>query len=96
MTNIKLSKLKKEALSFIGQDDFGKNFYWTGGTLLSYYYLHHRDSVDLDFFSNDLFHDDEYLIFINRLKQSINADKITMTLDKKIGGYIIYSEKMNP
>src|SRR3989344_6697196 len=30
---------------------FVKNFYLTGGTALSEYYLHHRISEDLDFFS---------------------------------------------
>lgn len=30
---------------------FKKNFYFTGGTALSAVYLHHRESEDLDFFS---------------------------------------------
>ncbi len=30
-------------------------FYFTGGTALSEYYLKHRESVDLDFFSKDAF-----------------------------------------
>lgn len=28
-----------------------KRFYWTGGTVLSEFYLHHRDSHDIDLFS---------------------------------------------
>lgn len=32
-----------------------KNFYFTGGTALSLYYLKHRFSVDLDFFSEQAF-----------------------------------------
>lgn len=31
------------------------NFYFTGGTALANYYLHHRYSVDLDFFSEEPF-----------------------------------------
>jgi len=27
-----------------------KNYYWTGGTVLSEFYLHHRDSQDIDLF----------------------------------------------
>jgi len=27
-----------------------KNFYWTGGTVLSEFYLHHRESEDIDLF----------------------------------------------
>lgn len=80
MPEVKLTKLQKDVLVFIGQDSFGKNFYWTGGTLLSYFYLHHRDSVDLDFFSENLFVDDEYLMFLNRLKKTIKANKINLTI----------------
>jgi len=79
MQNLKLSSLQKEILIFFGQNKFGKNFYWTGGTLLSYHYLHHRDSVDLDFFSDNLFTDDGYLIFINELKKRIGAKKVNLT-----------------
>ncbi len=82
MKNIKLTPLQKDVFLFFGQNEFAKNFYWTGGTLLSYYYLHHRNSVDLDFFSEDLFMDNEYLIFINELKRKINAKKRTMTLGR--------------
>ncbi|MFH1565422.1 MAG: nucleotidyl transferase AbiEii/AbiGii toxin family protein [bacterium] len=80
MPEVKLTKLQKDVLVFIGQDSFGKNFYWTGGTLLSYFYLRHRDSVDLDFFSENLFADDEYLMFLNRLKKIIKANKINLTI----------------
>lgn len=34
---------------------FLENFYLTGGTALSSWYLHHRESYDLDFFSNKPF-----------------------------------------
>lgn len=78
MAKTKLTKLQKNVLRFFGKNSFGKNFYWTGGTLLSSHYLHHRDSVDLDFFSDNLFTDDEYLEFINALKEEIGADKITL------------------
>ncbi len=30
-----------------------KNYYWTGGTVLSEFYLHHRDSQDIDLFIED-------------------------------------------
>lgn len=30
-----------------------KRFYWTGGTVLSEFYLHHRDSHDIDLFSEE-------------------------------------------
>jgi len=89
MPDIKLTKLQKDVLSFFGNNSFSKNFYWTGGTLLSYSYLHHRDSVDLDFFSEELFPDDEYLKFINDLKIAVKAQKIKFNLDKNRRLYFI-------
>lgn len=79
MTKNQLSRLQKDVLAFFGRNLFAKKFYWTGGTLLAYRYLHHRTSMDLDFFSDDLFSENEYLIFINRLKKEIKAGKITLT-----------------
>jgi len=80
--NIQLSQLQKDVLIFFGKNSFAGNFYWTGGTLLAYQYLHHRISIDLDFFSNDLFTDDQYLIFLNEFKNQIKAEKITLTLQQ--------------
>lgn len=80
MPEIKLSNLQKELLKFIGSNRFGKNFYWTGGTLLSYQYLHHRGSVDLDFFSDDLFADEEYLKFADSFKKEIGVESAEMSL----------------
>ncbi|MDO8592664.1 MAG: nucleotidyl transferase AbiEii/AbiGii toxin family protein [bacterium] len=79
MPKIQLTKLQQDILSFFGRNSFGRNFYWTGGTALSYQYFHHRDSVDLDFFSDDLFADDEYLIFIKDLKKALGLEKVTLT-----------------
>lgn len=80
MRQFKLTSLQKKALRFFGKDKFGQNFYWTGGTLLAYKYFHHRASFDLDFFSEDLFFDDEYLGFINKLKKSLKVQKIYYTI----------------
>ncbi len=90
-----LTKLQKDVLNFFGQNKFGKKFYWTGGTLLSYYYLNHRFSEDLDFFSNDLFGDDEYLNFINQLKNEIRANQVTFKLDKNRRLYLIKRGREN-
>ena len=78
MPKIKLSKLQTDVLRFFGNDDFAKNFYWTGGTLLSWQYLDHRDSVDLDFFSDDLFADEDYISFIARLKKNLRLDRVSL------------------
>jgi predicted nucleotidyltransferase component of viral defense system len=93
MSKIELTQLQKDVLFFIGKDSFVKNFYWTGGTLLSYFYFSHRFSVDLDFFSDNLFRDDEYLEFINKLKNEIKADKITQTIQHNRRMYFIEKGK---
>lgn len=51
-----LTDKQKQILSEFAQNDFLKNnFYFTGGTVLSEYYLKHRHSDDLDFFSEEKF-----------------------------------------
>jgi len=47
--NVKMKKLQKEFLKVFAKA--ADNFALTGGTALEIYYLHHRFSVDLDFFS---------------------------------------------
>lgn len=93
MKSSKLSKLQKHVLTYFGRNAFGQNFYWTGGTLLSYLYLQHRLSVDLDFFSDNLFSDDEYLIAINNLKKEVGAEKITLTSQQNRRLYLIKRDK---
>ena len=47
-----LTDLQKKLLGVIGKNKFiAANFYLTGGTALAAFYLHHRYSEDLDFFS---------------------------------------------
>ena len=47
-----LTATQQKALTIIATDlVVKKHFYLTGGTALSEYYLHHRLSEDLDFFS---------------------------------------------
>ena len=49
-----LTSSQKKILAILAKDKFfSKNFYLSGGTALSEYYLHHRISEDLDFFSED-------------------------------------------
>lgn len=49
-----LTSRQKQILAMLAKDKiFSKHFYLSGGTALSEYYLHHRVSEDLDFFSED-------------------------------------------
>lgn len=56
-----LTNFQKEFLKEIGKSKLNDYFLWSGGTALSYYYLQHRLSLDLDFLSKDLL-PDEYLL----------------------------------
>lgn len=57
-----LTPYQKTILSEFSKSDFlKKNFYFTGGTVLNEYYLKHRHSDDLDFFSEKKF--DTQVIF---------------------------------
>lgn len=55
-----------------------KNYYWTGGTVLSEFYLHHRDSEDIDLFIENK---EVYLppikSFIEMFGRKIKASKIS-------------------
>lgn len=93
MPKFKLTAFQQDILAFVGEQAFGKNFYWTGGTLLAYRYLQHRFSEDLDFFSTELFADDDYLIFINALKKHVRATRATFTLQNNRRIYSLYRGK---
>jgi len=93
MSKTELTKFQRETLFAIGENGFGKNFYWTGGTLLSSCYLHHRHSIDLDFFSDDLFHDNQYLLFIDEIKKKVKADKVSVAVKNNRRIYLIKRKK---
>lgn len=47
-----LSQLQKRFLDLVvAEPSLVRNYYWTGGTVLSEFYLHHRDSEDIDLFT---------------------------------------------
>src|SRR3989338_6492582 len=59
---------QKLALKLLAQSELQHQFYWTGGTLLAYKYLHHRISEDLDFFSDKEFSFQIIVPWIHHLK----------------------------
>ncbi|MBW8049695.1 MAG: nucleotidyl transferase AbiEii/AbiGii toxin family protein [Cytophagales bacterium] len=64
-------------LQKIKENDFLKNnFYLTGGTALAAFYLNHRYSEDLDFFSENQFDVSELNVFLNGLKKQLGIKKI--------------------
>lgn len=48
-----LTPLQRNLLVRIGQSPLNSSFYLTGGTALAAFYLYHRYSIDLDFFTPD-------------------------------------------
>lgn len=76
-----LTSLQKRVLELFSQSHLRYKFYWTGGTLLSLVYLDHRQSKDLDFFSDNPFSYNQIINFIRKLKKELELDKIE---EKKI------------
>lgn len=52
-----ITEAQQKLLIAAGESKLNKHVYFTGGTLLSFHYLKHRRSLDLDFFSDDLLDD---------------------------------------
>lgn len=58
------------------QDFFVKNFYLSGGTALAGFYLFHRYSEDLDFFSKNEVDPMQISIFLKSIKDTFKIKKI--------------------
>lgn len=71
-----LTPLQKKFISLFAQNKYlNSRFYLTGGTALAAYYLHHRYSEDLDFFSPkeiDLMGLD---VFLKQIKSNLKIQK---------------------
>ena len=76
-----ITHLQKETLELLRKSPLSKNFYWTGGTVLSVFYLHHRRSRNLDFFSDAPVNYDEIIRFIRLLKAELKLKELK---EKKI------------
>ncbi|OGG72635.1 hypothetical protein A3A38_00130 [Candidatus Kaiserbacteria bacterium RIFCSPLOWO2_01_FULL_53_17] len=69
MTSI-LSKRQRILLAHLGAEPLlRKYFYFGGGTVLAEYYLHHRYSEDLDFFSEEEFDPQAISAILQKLKK---------------------------
>lgn len=63
-----------EILRLFFGSNFGKQFFLTGGTGLSAFYLAHRDSKDFDFFSIDPFDGQQIRVVINEIAQKMGCE----------------------
>lgn len=73
---MELTDKQKILLETLKESNLSNKFYWTGGTLLAIYYLHHRYSYDLDLFSEQPFSYEELIPFINLVKKKLSISKI--------------------
>ena len=64
MGKIGFTPLQNNIFSTFSREKIASQFYFTGGTALSVFYLNHRESEDLDFFSEKDFDTDEINRFI--------------------------------
>jgi len=78
---MEISSIQKKVLGLFKETPLKEKFYWTGGTLLSYLYLHHRQSNDLDFFVEKPFNYQEVAKFISFLRKKLGLKNIE---EKKI------------
>lgn len=71
-----LTKIQKEALKVFAKSSLRDKFYWTGGTLLAFRFLRHRQSDDLDFFSEKPFRADELNEYAETLRKELKLDNL--------------------
>lgn len=71
-----LNQFQTKTLVYFKKSNLSKKFYLSGGTALSEFYLHHRLSEDLDFFTQEELNIDELKKFINAVCKTIPVKKI--------------------
>ncbi len=72
-----LSNNQKKLLELVSQEkSICERFYLTGGTALAEFYLHHRLSEDLDFFSEQEFDPQSISVILKKIQASAGIKKI--------------------
>src|SRR3989304_4621433 len=72
-----LTKTQLRFLESASKDDFlKKSFYLTGGTALAGFYLHHRLSEDLDFFSEQEFDPQSISVLLKKIQIAVGWKSI--------------------
>lgn len=88
----RFTPVQKEIFTAFIKDDFHKNFYFTGGTALKVFYFNHRESEDLDFFSENDFDTDSAIKFMEKIALKLNA-KLRFTLIEKVRIFELVDDK---
>ena len=72
-----LSENQKNILNLLSREEsICANFYLTGGTALAEFYLHHRLSEDLDFFSEQEFEAQSVSVILKKIQKRAGIKKI--------------------
>lgn len=72
--SLTFTPLQQQIFDEFSKTKLSKQFYFTGGTALSGIYLHHRESEDLDFFSEKDFDNDLIIEFIKYISAVLKLD----------------------
>ena len=72
-----LSENQKKLLNLLSKEpSICANFYLTGGTALAEFYLHHRLSEDLDFFSEQEFDPQSISVVLKKIQKVAGVEKV--------------------
>lgn len=80
-----ISKVQTTILKLFGEIADSDQFYLTGGTALAYFYLHHRKSNDLDFFTST---SDLVLPFSRTLEEKLIANRISVERRRSMHSFV--------
>lgn len=88
-----LNKIQNKILTVFPDILDSNNFYLTGGTALSYFYLQHRKSNDLDFFTSL---EEIILPFSRKLEDALNTHQMVIQRHRGIHSFVeLSAEKGN-
>ena len=87
----KLTKKQQLLLELVAKSNLVNIFYLTGGTALSAFYLKHRFSEDLDFFSEQEFDQLEITTFFKKNQKQLGYSSID--IQTSFNRFLVFSEK---
>jgi len=94
MANTILTTYQSKFLDFVKKEPILTNlFYFTGGTCLSGYYLHHRFSEDLNFFPNKEIDPQSIIILFHTNKSKLGYKKLDFQQSFNRNLFFFYFEK---
>ena len=79
-----LTKEQALFLKLMPETPLAKQFYFSGGTALAYYYLQHRRSEDLDFFCQEEFLPQEVTTVLKFLQKKLDFKELDFQTEKPL------------